>query len=98
AADRVLEVEAAERLRNRAAATVLTPHRIRDEQERRSHKHVPLPPSRVPVAREGDREQSLRQQDPRDDDRDEQEARAAAIELDVAPGSERVEDATGDRE
>jgi hypothetical protein len=52
----------------------------------------------VPVPCERDRDECLRQEDPGDGDRHEEEAVAAAVELEVPPGREGVERTARDRE
>jgi hypothetical protein len=73
--DRVLEVDARERALGRGLAAVFLPRGDGDEHERRSHQHVPFPPRQVPVARERDRDQRLREQHEGRRDGDEQERR-----------------------
>ena len=85
------EIEAAEGPGERSASPVLASRAKRYRDEREEHQHVPLPPARVPVPADRDRDRRLAKERECEGDREEQDAAAVPVDLDAAPGRERVE-------
>ena len=91
APERVLEIEARERRRDRRLARVLRSRGDCDEAEGDRHQHVPLPPRGVPVAAERAGDHRLGEQDERNPYRREQLVPALVVQVEVAHGGEHVQ-------
>ncbi len=91
AGERLVEVERAE-----ALLVPLGPRDERDEQERREHEHVPLPPRDLPVARPRDDDHRLGEKDEREREREDEALLASAMETEEAErGDSEERDADG---
>jgi hypothetical protein len=93
-AQRLVQVEAGERL----AARPLAQGRVGDEPERGRHEDVPLPPRRMPAAREGDGDHRFGEQDPGRGDAEQHGRRTPPVQRSVAVRREGVEQDAGDAE
>ena len=87
----MLEVEVLEDRSGGSAAPVLDPSGDGDDPERDRHQDVPLPPGRMPVAAEDDRDHRLGQQGEGRGDRERHRRGPSSVERDVAHRCECVE-------
>ena len=89
--ERRVQVQPAERRRQRSAPAVLAPRPGGDREEREEHQDVPLPPAQPPVPAEDDGDHRLAEEHERDADREDHDAAAAPVELQRPDRGEGVE-------